>query len=309
MNREFGRVEEMTQAVSGETVDTEVQTGQEQEEQHETGAAGEQPGGEGGEQQEQHQEGEDDEVVVSLGDSPTPEEEESRAPEWVRELRKSNREKDRKLREQEAEIARLRGPGQQPAAIVVGEKPTLEGCNYDAAKFEAELEGWHERKREADTQQAKKAAEAKQQQDAWQATLDSYGKEKSELKVKDFEEAEEAVKAAFSMTQQGVVLHGVDPGKRAALVYALGKNSTKLKELASITDPVKFSFAVARLEMQLKVTPRKSAPPPERTVRSTVAGAAVVDNELQKLRDEAAKTGDLSKVIAFKNQKRQAGRG
>lgn len=294
----------MTQAVSEETVDNEVQTGQEQELET-TQPPADQQAGEGG---DQPQEGADDEVVVSIGDSPTPEEQdESRAPEWVRELRKSNREKDRQLREQQAEIVRLRGAGQQPTAIVVGDKPTLEGCNFDATKFETELDAWKERKSQSEAQQ-RQANEAQQkQQQAWQTTLQEYGQEKSELKVRDYEDAEEAVKAALSLTQQGVILDGVDKGRRAVVIYALGKNQSKLKELAAINNPVKFAFAVAKLETQLKVTPKKSVPAPERAVRSSVAGAAAVDNTLEKLREEARKTGDLSRVVAYNRQKRAAG--
>ena len=47
---------------------------------------------------------EDDEVVVSIGEESPPHEEETRAPEWVRELRKQNREKERRIRELEARL-------------------------------------------------------------------------------------------------------------------------------------------------------------------------------------------------------------
>ena len=46
----------------------------------------------------------DDEVVVSIGEEAPPAEEEVRAPEWVRELRKTNREKERRIRELEARL-------------------------------------------------------------------------------------------------------------------------------------------------------------------------------------------------------------
>lgn len=290
----------MTQAESEETT---VDTGLDAEqgaEQHE--ATGDQPVVEGAEQGATQDE---DEVVVSIaGESPTPEEEESRAPEWVRELRKSNREKDRKLREQEAEITRLKGSGNQPAAVVVGEEPTLEGCNYDASAFTRDWKAWNQRKQDQETQETQKAADQKKQTEAWQAKLEGYSKAKAALKVKDYEDAEAIVTDTLSVVQQGVIVNGAD--NPALLVYALGKNPAKAKELAAIHDPVKFAFAVAKLETQLKVTPRKNVPPPERQVRSSVAGAAAVDNQLEKLRAEAAKTGDLSKVIAFNRQKRAA---
>lgn len=299
----------MVQAVSDE-VDQGVQNGDEQQEVQDTAqATGEQPEAGEGAEATSGEGAQDEEVVVTLGDSPTPEEEEeSRAPEWVRELRKSNREKDRRLRELEQQLAAAKGTGQQPAAVEVGEKPTLEGCNYDAAEFETKLDAWKERKRQADEQQARAVESQRKQQEAWQATLQDYGKERSELKVRDYEEAEQVVEATLNVVQQGVILHGVEKGRRAVVVYALGKNPAKCKELAAIQDPVKFAFAVAKLESQLKVSPRKSAPPPERQVRSSVAGAAAVDNQLEKLRAEAAKTGDLTPVLRFKQQQ-QRGRG
>ena len=82
------------------------------------------------------------------------------------------------------------------------------------------------------------------------------------------------------------------------------KNPAKAKELSSITDPVKFAFAVAKLEAQLKVTPRKAPPPPERAVRGTAPVSGTVDSTLERLREEAARTGDMSKVMAYRRQQK-----
>jgi hypothetical protein len=56
------------------------------------------------------------------------------------------------------------------------------------------------------------------------------------------------------------MLQGAD--NPALVVYALGKNPKKAKELSEIKDPVKFAFAVAKLEKELKVTNRRAAPHP-----------------------------------------------
>jgi hypothetical protein len=77
-----------------------------------------------------------------------------------------------------------------------------------------------------------------------------------------------------------------------------------VKELSSIKDPVKFAFAVAKLETQLKVSNRKAAPPPEKVVKGTGRVSGSVDSTLERLREEAAKSGDMSKVIAYKRQMR-----
>lgn len=243
-----------------------------------------------------------DDVVVSIGEeSPPSDEDENRAPEWVRELRKSNREKDRRIRELEQAHATATKTSQ---VITVGDKPTLESCEYDTDRFEKDLEQWHERKRAADAEETKKRDSQTKAQEAWQAKLDHYGKLKGELKVKDFEDAEQTVRDGFSVTQQGVILSGAE--NPAVVIYALGKNPKKAKELASIEDPVKFAFAVAKLETQLKVTPRKAAPLPESTVRGSapVAGGTV-DPNLKKLEEEADRTGDRSKVIAYRREQRR----
>lgn len=251
-------------------------------------------------------EAEADEVVISIGDEPAPEDDDKRAPEWVRDLRKSNRELVRRQRELEAENARLKGAaGGQSADVVVGEKPTLAGCDFDAEKFEADLEAWHTRKREADEQQRKRQQVEEQQQAQWQGRIDAVKKAATTLKVKDYDDAAQTFEDSFAPIQQAIILDGPEDPKTSALLrYALGKNPKKAKELAGIQNPVKFAFAVAKLEAQLKVTPRKQAPTPDKVVRSSVAGAAAVDNELERLRKEAEKTGDLSKVFAYRQQQR-----
>jgi hypothetical protein len=250
-------------------------------------------------------EGAGDEVVVTIGEeSPASQEEEVvKAPEWVRELRKSGREKDRKIRELEDKLKATTGAETKPAPL--GKKPTLEEHDYDTDKYEAALTDWYERKRKADEEATRVEAEQKEAQKAWQAKLDAYGKAKTELKVKDFDDAEATAQEIFSVTQQGIILQGAE--NPALLIYALGKNPKKLKELASINDPVKFTFAVAKLETQLKVTNHKAVPPPEKTVRGTGPVSGTVDSQLERLRADAEKTGDYSKVLAYRRQKRNAG--
>ena len=242
----------------------------------------------------------EDELIVTIGEEAPPQEEEKPAPEWVRELRKSHRELQKRNRELEAKLTQ----DQAPKAPEIGKKPTLEDFDYDAEKFENSLAQWFERKRQADEQAAKVQADIEKQQQEWQAKLQGYGKAKAELKVKDYEDAEGIVQESFNTTQQGVILQGAD--NPALLVYALGKNPKKAKELASISDPVKFAFAIAKLETQLKVTNRKAASPPEKTVQGTGRVSGTVDSTLDRLRAEAEKTGNYSKVMAYKRQKRTA---
>jgi hypothetical protein len=242
-----------------------------------------------------------EEVVVSIGEEAPPPEEHTPAPEWVKELRKTNRELQRQNRELQG---KLQAAPTENKPVVIGNKPKLEDHDYDADKYEEALTNWFERKRQADDVNAKQEAEVMNQQQAWQAKLDGYGKAKAELRVKDFEDAEEVAQQVFSITQQGVLLQGAD--NPALVVYALGKNPAKAKELAEIKDPVKFAFAVAKLEKDLKVTNRRQAPAPERIISGTGRSSGAVDSTLERLREDAARTGNMTKVIQYKAQKRSA---
>jgi len=256
----------------------------------------------GDDQSTEDGEGDSDEVIVSIGEEAPPPEEQTHAPEWVRELRKTNRELQRQNRELQGKLQSTAQTETKP--VVLGKKPSLEEYDYDADKFEQALANWFERKRQADEAHAKQEAEVMNQQKAWQAKLDGYGKAKAELRVKDFEDAEAVAQELFNITQQGVVLQGAD--NPALVIYALGKNPKKAKELSDIKDPVKFAFAVAKLEKELKVTNRKAAPPPERIVSGTGRVSGAVDSTLERLREEAARTGNMTKVIQYKAQKRAA---
>lgn len=248
------------------------------------------------------------EVVVTIGeDSPpsdTEEEAAASAAQWVKDLRKTSKEQAKRIRDLEAENAKLKAPAQADAEAP-GEEPTLEGADFDPAKFKADYAEWLERKRKHEAKQAEKAKAEEEAQATYRAKLDAYGTAKTALKVADFDEAEEAARAVLSVTQQGIIVHGAK--NPAALVYALGKYPERLKELAAISDPVQFAFAAAALETQLQVKPRKAPPPPERKLAKGTSAATGVDSQLESLRADAARTGDFSKVLAYKQAQRNRG--
>lgn len=245
----------------------------------------------------------EEEHVVTIGEeAPPSDEEESDAPGLVNKLRKLNREKDRELRELRAKTA---APAAQAQAEAPMARPTLADCEYDEEVFTEKLSAWHDQQAKAKTAQKEKEAQAKAEADAWKAKLEAHGKAKAELKVRDYEEAEAAAAEVLSVNQQGIIVNGAD--NSALVVYALGKNPAKAKELASIKDPVKFAFAIAKLETTLKVTQRKAPPPPEKVVRgSAPVSAGKGDAQLAKLEAEAERTGDRSKVIAYNREQRRA---
>ncbi len=248
-------------------------------------------------------EAEDESVVVTIaGETPPQEddEENDRAPEWVRDLRKQYREEKRRNRELEEKLAAASGGSSE--AVQLAEKPTLEKADYDTDRYEQELAAWYEQKRKYDEVEASRQAEQQAVEQEWKQKLEGYQSAKADLKVRDFEDAEDTVQETLSTTQQGMILQGAE--NPALLVYALGKNPKKAKELASLTDPVKFAFAVAKLETNLKVTKRKASSKPEKALSGTARPSGSVDSTLERLRAEAERTGDYSKVFAYKRNQR-----
>lgn len=243
--------------------------------------------------------GDDDEFVVQIGeDSPPNEDEVKQAPDWVRNLRKENREKERRIKELES---KLNAPKEADTPLQLGAKPSLDQFDYDAEKYEAALEVWYETKQMIEHKEIEAKVEAEKQQKQWNETLKAYETKKAQLKVKDYAEAESIVTDNLDSTKQGIILHiAKDP---ALLVYALGKNQKRVSELASINDNVKFAYMIGAIEKELKVTNKKAAPPPpEKRVTGSAPLSGTIDSTLERLREEASKTGDLSKVLAYKRQ-------
>lgn len=245
----------------------------------------------------------DGEVLVSIeGESSV--EDTGKAPDWVRDLRKQNRDLVRRTRELEAQVASSRQPASE---VAVGEKPTLESCGFDADKFAEDLDAWHDRRRQADARQAERKADEDRAKAAWQERMNAYGAAKSKLRVTDFEDAEGMALDALTVVQQGIVINAMD--NPALVMYAIGKNPRKAKELAAISDPVRFTAAVAKLEAALKVTPKTkaAAPTPERKLGMNTGGAGAnlaTKSRLEALHKEAQRTGDYTRYFAAKNAKK-----
>jgi hypothetical protein len=246
----------------------------------------------------------DGEVVVTIGDAPAPEsdddEQEQSAPAWVKEVRKNARETARENRELKRKLQALEAnTAPKPTAPALGPKPTLgdDDVDFDEDKFEAKLLRWNEQKRKIDEE---KAAEAS----AWQKKNDEFNKAAASLKAPDFDDAKHAVIDAIDPVRQGILMKAA--AQPHVVVLALGRQPEELKKLAAITDLVDFTVAVTKLEGQIKVSSRKP-PPPERTPSSAGRTAAAGDKTLEALEREYEKTGDRSKIIAYK-QKQASGK-
>lgn len=210
----------------------------------------------------------------------------------IRELRQRYRESEKRRKELEEQVA------QATPKPVSMPKPTLESCDFDADVFEQKLTSWYDQKRqiEAQEQEVKKAQEAKQQE--WQARLSQYEQDKLSLNLPGIDEAEDMVKALLSEEQQAVLIHIAE--KPLKLVSALGRHPSKLKELSGEKDLLKLAVKIRDLEKET-VTVKKTAPPPEKVVKSVApVSSGAVNKQLDALRTEAARTGDYSKVVQFR---------
>lgn len=255
--------------------------------------------------EEQNQEA--DEFVVTYGDEePKNESNDDEfngqpAPQWVKDLRRKTKEGERRIKELESQLSQ----NKKPQEVVLGEKPTLESVGWDSEEYETKLAEWYEQKRSHDDQERKKQAEQENATKAWQERLSDYEVKKNAVKtkVRDFDEAEELARDVLNETQQGILIHGAKNPE--LIIYHLGKNPEKAKELAGIKDPIQFAFAAANIDAQIKVQTRKPQTNPESKVTGSGSLSGATDSTLNKLRAEAEKTGDYTKVVAYKKQKRQ----
>lgn len=246
---------------------------------------------------EQQVEEQSDEVVVTIGEEAPPAEEHAPAPAWVKELRKANREKDRRIRELEAKLT-------VPAEIkpALGKKPTLEDHDYDDAAYEAALSNWFEQKRKVDEHEAAQRAEVDRLAKQYQERLQQYQRKKSELRIPDFEEAEHAVMQNLDIGKQNILVMCAE--NAAAVVAALGTNQSKLQEFSGIKNDFEFAFALGKLEAQVKVSPKVKAPPPEKRLSGSGRSSASLEDRLEAARKKAEQTGDMSEVVRIKREMR-----
>lgn len=246
-------------------------------------------------------ESDDNDIVVTIGEpEPDEESEHKEAPGFVKKLRSVNKHQKKEIRELKEQLSKMQ-PGEKP--IELGEKPTLEGCKYDDKAYEAELEQYYTRKRKVDEQQAVQLKQQEEQKEAYQSKLTRYAESKKQHGFKDFEDAEANVLDSFTEAQQSIIVEAAEDS--ALLVYALGTNPKILTELAKEKNLVNFTYKLAKVEGQVKKTPRKKAPKPESTPKGNSGGiSGTADETLKRLRAKAERTGDLTEVRKYKKKLR-----
>lgn len=246
-------------------------------------------------------------LVVTLGEEVSEEGaeevDEKTAPQWVKDLRKKTKEQERELREYKRKLAEKET---QQVAEEIGKRPSLsdDGIDFDEEVYAQRLLEWTDKKKAAEAAEAAERAKREEADRTFNERLTAYNQKKTALKVEDFDDAESAVVSTLSKTQQGIIVNYCD--KPELLIYAVGRNDKELARLAAITDPIKFALEIQTIEREkLKVTTRKPATSPERTV-SASAPITSSDKHLEALEREADRTGDRSKIIAYKRTLKKA---
>lgn len=235
----------------------------------------------------------DEEFVLDLGE----EAQEQKADDdsaLVKKLRREIKNRDKKLKEYERETT-----SQVPMENL--KKPELSEYEYDEDKYDEALKTYY--KAVAKQEQEKEALTKRQE-----TLRNNYVERRDALKNKfdDVEEAEANVLDALSETQQQILLEGADdPG---LLMYAIGKNSQRAEALAKINDPIKFAFAIAKLEGKVSVRTKGKSPKTkaEGRVSGDVSTANSSKGDLDRLLEEAQSTGNYTKVASYMKRNKKS---
>lgn len=207
------------------------------------------------------------------------------APQWVKDLRKNNREKDKELRElrRQLEQVQSRPAEQQPQqqVDVIPPKPTLESCEYDEEAYEAALTEWHEKKGRAEQSKQQQQRQQQEYQQRFQQRVEAHKQRAAKLPVKDYQEMEEIVRAEVPDMHKEILIHCADEGSEL-IAYGLGKSQQLRQRVAAETDPIRAAFLLGQISKQVSLAPKpKKAIKPEPEVRG--GGADAKQDDFNKL--------------------------
>ena len=233
------------------------------------------------------------ETVVTFGDDEAPEVKET--PGWVKDLRKRNRSQSKEI----SDLKKKLDAGKADDVIALGAEPALEDFDFDSAKHIAAIRELDKAKAKIDAKANEAQTERDGQEQAYNVRLTEYQEGRADFEADSFDEAEGAVKDALTETQQSILIRAFG-SKAAPLIRGLGQDEKRLKEIAGISDPIEFTVAVTRLESAMKVSSRKPKTVPETAVKGNGTSTVSGDKILEKLREKAAQTGDMTEVIKHK---------
>lgn len=198
------------------------------------------------------------------------------APQWVKDLRKSNREKDKELREMRRKLEEIQSKPvevQQPQSDAIPPKPTLESCEYDEEAFQKAVTDWHENKSRVEQTQQQQQRQQQEYQQRFQQRVEAHKQRASTLPVKDYQQMEEIVRAEVPDLHKEILIHCADEGSEL-IAYGLGKSQQLRQRVAAETDPLRAAFLLGQISKQVSLAPKpKKAIKPEPEVRGGGADA------------------------------------
>jgi len=251
-------------------------------------------GGVDGEEDQQ-----EEETVISFADEG---DEEAENIPLVKRLRNELRERDRKIKQMR------RGPAPSndadPEPQVPDRPRSVADFDYDEDRFNEALDDHLAKKDEHAAWKARdeKRKSQRSEQEAEQGR--QIEQQRKALGVGDYEVKAGLVRDRLSDAQMAILINGAD--NPAQMIYALGRSESRLDMLSGEENLAKFAVMLGKMEKDIKVT-KRNAPAPESRVRGASASIAVgSDKQLERLEKDAERTGDRSKLIAYKAQKRAA---
>ncbi|WP_372844797.1 hypothetical protein [Psychrobacter sp.] len=219
------------------------------------------------------------------------------APQWVKDTRRRAKEVERENRRLKQQLEQRNSQPEQQQALRA--RPTVENYDYneESEEYLADLDSWYAEKSQHDAAVQAEQQKYQQYRDRYKADVDAI-----KAKAPDYDEVESSVVDVLSEQKQGLLQMLVD--NPAKVVYALGKNSPAQLERLSKLDDVQFTKQIVLMEQQMSSKAKSRNPNKPKPKTHELEGAAGgVDTKLAKLEAEAAKTGDRSKVIAYKRNK------
>lgn len=215
------------------------------------------------------------------------------------------RERERRLTRENYDLRQKQG---KPTPVTVGEKPTLEKCDWDEERFERDLTAWHEAKRQSEQHETSQQAEQREQTQEFERLRARHQAKAAALRIPNFQAHEDALAAVLGPELTGAAL--VMANDSAKLVAAVGSRPALLEKLQMEKNPLRKLAMLKDWEHKM-VVKRKNVPDPEAAtiLKSTApVSRAGVDKKAEALLAKAQQTGNMNEYSRYMRDSRQAKR-
>lgn len=241
------------------------------------------------EPEESEEDSEEEGFLIELDD----EKEDDESTPVIKKIRQSNRNKDKRIKELERELAQVNQPKVEDQ---LGKKPDLEDFDYDQDAFADALIEWNAKKQDIESKQAAQREQEEAINQAFMDKLERFNDQRSKVKNDDYEVVEQHTRDQLGELRTNILIHlSEDPARD---FYRIGKNTENLKQLADIKDDTRFVYELGRLHNSGKTKMAKT-PKPEKRVKGT-APRSNRDAKLQSLFEKAQKSGEFTEYSRYR---------